>query len=152
MLFKLVKREGGDGGMLGYEWIEVLAIEPFAIREKTADWGDWCKNPIAVQYVCRTEQGLSQIMSAEIWAEVDEGNYYEEGGPVPPSLRACLYYKEPYAMYEDKHGARFALVGEEDDYFLLAGPDNEEGEVGIPKERFDTHLSKVDNGSDPELN
>jgi hypothetical protein len=77
-LFRIAQRPGADDQLLGYEWIEVLAIEPWALAHRTREWGDWCANPIRVQYICLTPDGLVRIGSDDFWTAVEEHREYDD--------------------------------------------------------------------------
>lgn len=80
MLFRLIKVAGRTGGLLGYEWIEVLAVVPDAIE---------AHNLIRQVYICRTDLGLVQIMDGDLWPEVDEGEYTEDPRSIPAQSLAA---------------------------------------------------------------
>lgn len=61
--------------LLGYEWLEVLWVEPWALAIPDAEWGAWCDRKIAVQYVCMTEMGVTRIGADDFWTALEE---YEE--------------------------------------------------------------------------
>ena len=80
-LFRVEKRGDASHGLLGYDWIEVLAIEPWAIAFKSDDYGDWCDRVIASHYICLTESGLTRITSGDFWAAIEEYGEYNELSP-----------------------------------------------------------------------
>src|SRR5262245_61785848 len=51
-LFRVDKHENAEHGLLGYDWLEVLAIEPWALAFPTKEYGDWCDRRISNYYVC----------------------------------------------------------------------------------------------------
>lgn len=79
MLFRLVQNPKLNcHQMLAYEWIEVLAIDPFALGKPDENWGEWCQATISTMYVCRTSHGLIQIGSDDIWEAIRMGEYIED--------------------------------------------------------------------------
>jgi hypothetical protein len=76
-LFRVEKLAGAKDQLLGYDWIEVLAVEPWAIGRRSAEYGDWCDRTISVMYVCLTEVGLIRINSEDFWTAVEEFREYE---------------------------------------------------------------------------
>lgn len=88
MLFRLVKAPGSNGGILGFDWIEVIAAIPRAIHKArteedyeegldgvSAEWTDF---GIEHEYICRTEHGLTKLANRDLWDEIYEGTYIEE--------------------------------------------------------------------------
>jgi hypothetical protein len=75
-IFRIEKRAGAPQQLLGYDWIEVLAVEPWALGRRSADYGDWCDRTISVTYVCLTEVGLVRIGSEDFWAAVEDYREY----------------------------------------------------------------------------
>jgi hypothetical protein len=75
-LFRIEK--GGDPTqqLLGYDWIEVLAIEPWALAHPSPGYGEWCDRTISVNYVCLTEAGLVRITSDDFWSAVEQSREY----------------------------------------------------------------------------
>src|SRR4051794_32587539 len=61
--------------LLGYEWLEVLWVEPWALAVPGEEYGTWCDRRVAVQYVCMTEVGLLRIGADDFWAALED---YEE--------------------------------------------------------------------------
>jgi hypothetical protein len=76
-LFRIEKLAGASEQLLGFDWIEVLAIEPWAIGRRPADYGDWCDRTVSVMYVCLTDIGLIRITSDDFWTAVEEFQEYE---------------------------------------------------------------------------
>jgi hypothetical protein len=80
-----VERKRGDGrkgGNLGFEWIEVLAIEHDMILKPDDEYGDRCEHLIRAMYVCRTPRGITQITSYDLWDAIHGGFYADQlGGP-----------------------------------------------------------------------
>ena len=66
-----------DDSVIGFEWIEVLAVEPFKLRgcvpidERSSAF---C---FEVVYVCRTEYGIEHVEADQLQIEVTEGIYRE---------------------------------------------------------------------------
>lgn len=67
--------EGGGYELLGYKWLEVLWVEPWALAVPDKSWGPWCDRHVAVQYVCMTEVGVVRITAEDFWTAIEE---YEE--------------------------------------------------------------------------
>jgi hypothetical protein len=61
--------------LLGYEWLEILWVEPWALAIPDEGWGTWCDRRIATQYVCMTESGVTRIGADDFWIALEE---YEE--------------------------------------------------------------------------
>lgn len=86
-LFRIEKNGRTDDALLGWDWIEVLAIEPWALGHPTAEYGDWCDRTINVMYICLTEDGLVRIGSDDFWSAVEDYREYVSEtarGGVPP--------------------------------------------------------------------
>lgn len=66
-------REGYQ--LLGFTWLEVLWVEPWALAVPDKEWGPWCDRRVAVQYVCMTETGIVRISAEDFWVAIEE---YEE--------------------------------------------------------------------------
>jgi hypothetical protein len=77
-LFRVEKRTGSDESILGYEWVEVLAIEPWALGHPTKEFGDWCAATVSVMYVCMTPSGLTRIGSEDFWHAVEDLREYDD--------------------------------------------------------------------------
>jgi hypothetical protein len=75
VLFRLEQVSNPAGAILGYTWIDVIAIEPRALARPPDDYGDWCVNLIDTWYICRTDLGIQRIPDRDIWAAIEE---YEE--------------------------------------------------------------------------
>jgi hypothetical protein len=75
-LFRIEKKAGTDDQLLGYDWLEVLAVEPWALGRRSAEYGDWCDRTIKVMYICLTEMGLVRIGSEDFWAAVEDYREY----------------------------------------------------------------------------
>lgn len=89
MLFRLERnpefsREPGAGGELGYQWIEVIAIEPRALSNPKPEdgYGEWCWKVCSNWYICRTEHGLTRFPAEDIWWALEETHEYVA---VPPT-------------------------------------------------------------------
>lgn len=82
-LFRVEARNGAPDALLGYQWVEVLAIEPNAIGERTRGYGDWLDRQIVCDYVCLTESGLIKIRSSDFWAAMEQYQEYDEQTPQP---------------------------------------------------------------------
>jgi hypothetical protein len=85
MLFTLIRNKHAtaeDSGVLGYERIVVLAIEPVAIRSrKSAELGEWAHAGIACDYVCEADGLLTRFATDDLWNDIDAGIYLREGPP-----------------------------------------------------------------------
>jgi hypothetical protein len=79
-LSRIEKSSGGTQELLGFDWIEVLAIEPWALGHPPADYGVWCDRTISVSYICLTEAGLMRIRSDDFWSAVEESREYSGEG------------------------------------------------------------------------
>lgn len=62
--------------LLGYEWLEILWVEPWALAIPDEGWGTWCDRRIAVQYVCMTEIGVTRIGADDFWIALEEYQEY----------------------------------------------------------------------------
>ncbi|MFL6124815.1 hypothetical protein [Actinophytocola sp.] len=76
-LFRIERIEGYDGGLIGYDWIEVLAIEPWALAFPGDGYGDWCDRRISNYYICLTPVGLMRITSDDFWVALEDYNEYD---------------------------------------------------------------------------
>ena len=85
-LLCLERAVGRSGDPLGYKWIEVLVIQPWAIEKPegkddpishNALADSWALGRIVNQYICRTEQGLVLITENDIWHAIEKGEYVE---------------------------------------------------------------------------
>jgi hypothetical protein len=79
-LFRIEKSADATQQLLGYDWIEVLAIEPWALGHPSQGYGEWCDRTISVYYICLTEAGLVRIMSDDLWSAVEESREYTGEG------------------------------------------------------------------------
>jgi hypothetical protein len=80
-LFRVEARPGAARGLLGYRWVEVLAIEPAALAIPSKDYGEWCERVVVCDYICLTEGGLMIIRSSDFWAAVEDYKEYDEMTP-----------------------------------------------------------------------
>ncbi len=74
--------------LLGYAWLEVLWVEPWALAVPAKNYGAWADRQIVVQYVCMTPDGVVQITGEDFWAAIEEYQEYvaakpEEASPAP---------------------------------------------------------------------
>jgi len=60
--------------LLGFSWIEVMAIEPWALGNPGDEYGNWCYKTIKNLYICRTEVGIIRITSDDFWAAIEDYN------------------------------------------------------------------------------
>jgi len=75
MLFRVVRACEAGETMLGYNWIEVLAIHPVATEKLVRDDGDrWIHE---VVYVVRTEHGIHHIHENDLMPELEGKRYVE---------------------------------------------------------------------------
>jgi hypothetical protein len=81
VLFRVDARTEATDALLGFEWIEVLAIEPAALAFRTRDFGEWCDRRIIVDYICLTPGGLLRIRSDDFWAALEEYGEYDQLTP-----------------------------------------------------------------------
>jgi hypothetical protein len=85
MLFKLYLQDK-KASVLGYDWLEVLAIVPFrhTLHEVCEDCREEGEAPFYYitqsWFYCRTEQGIVQLCENDLMHEVDIGIYCEQGG------------------------------------------------------------------------
>lgn len=88
MLFRLVLQDK-DATILGYEWLEVLAIVPFrfTFHDAYVAEGETKKKGIKGMYAiaqasfyCRSEVGIVSLSEDDVMHEVSEGIYCEPGG------------------------------------------------------------------------
>ena len=102
MLFRVEENPScpAEGRLLGYQWIEVLAIEPRAIANKGRGYGTWCHKLLANWYVCRTECGLIRIPDADFWAAIEEHEEYRISADTSrfPTDRSCIVKKPKLPM------------------------------------------------------
>lgn len=77
-----IERVGDDGDVLGWEWVEVLAIEPWAMGWPGREYGEWAQAEVLVRYVCRTPDGLVQIASKDLWHAIEAGSYTESSSVI----------------------------------------------------------------------
>jgi hypothetical protein len=89
-LFRVQRLPSSTDGnrLLGYEWIEVLAIEPWALGHPDDQYGPWCDRVIRCQYICLTPDGLMRITSDDFWAALDD---YQEYDPTSPNKPEAQY-------------------------------------------------------------
>lgn len=76
MLFRVIKKNPDctNDTMLGFKWIEVLAVIPFA-QEYREDLGKWV---VENGYLCRTELGIHTLHQDDLIPEIEEDVYVEE--------------------------------------------------------------------------
>jgi hypothetical protein len=80
MLFRLIANPEFTGDkLMGYEWIDVLAMEPWAIRpQPETELGEWAAAEIAVQYICRIPSvrgggtELVRFAADDLWTALGE--------------------------------------------------------------------------------
>lgn len=75
MLFRLkLNPELKGDPLLGYAWIDVLAIEPWGLsKEDDTDIKKWVFMRVCSFYICRVpEFGLIRITSADLWHALGE--------------------------------------------------------------------------------
>lgn len=66
MLFH-VKRVSGSTGILGYEWLDILAFQPIAIMDPATHHDPkWAKDAIMCDIYARTPDGFAIIRSADL--------------------------------------------------------------------------------------
>src|SRR5882672_90878 len=82
-LFRVDKHEDAERGLLGYDWLEVLTIEPWALAFPSKEYGDWCDRRISNYYVCLTPDGLVRITSDDFWTAMEEYREYDERTQLP---------------------------------------------------------------------
>jgi hypothetical protein len=58
--------------LLGFKWIEVLAIEPWALGHPGEEYGDWCYKTIKTWYICNTDAGFMRLTSDDFWAAIED--------------------------------------------------------------------------------
>lgn len=80
MLFKLrLVEEHKDDTLIGWEWLEVLSIQPFTFAKAMFD-GD-VKGSRAyrftLQFICRSPTGIVSLTEGDLWPEMDAGIYVE---------------------------------------------------------------------------
>jgi hypothetical protein len=57
--------------LLGYEWLEILWVESWALAIPDEGWGTWCDRSITMQYVWMTESGVIRIGADDFWIALD---------------------------------------------------------------------------------
>lgn len=80
-IFRVEKRSDCEGGLLGYDWVEVLAIQQMALGHPGREYGDWCDRVISSDYICLTEHGLTRIGAEDFWAAIEDYGEYDEQSP-----------------------------------------------------------------------
>lgn len=83
-LFRVEKRPNAKIGLLGYDWVEVVAIQPWALAFPDSSWGEWCDRPIKCEYICLTDRGLMRIGADDFWAALEDYGEYDERSPQSP--------------------------------------------------------------------
>jgi hypothetical protein len=115
MLFRLVKAPNATGGILGYDFIDVIAAIPFALtnaltgedyeqgRQGVSE--SWAKFGVEVEYICRTKYGLTKITSTDLWLCIEMGEYVEKDATEEAIEHAGktrdMYADPPWAKEED---------------------------------------------------
>ena len=69
MLFRLERKDplSPDADqILGYEWLEVLAIVPVAIKDNDGQYGDWAKSLIATEWHCLSPNGYVCVIGDDV--------------------------------------------------------------------------------------
>lgn len=112
MLFKLIlngtPEELKGETLLGYEWIEVLQVLPWWIKEVVGDKGEKRGSRIEHQYLCRTEYGITWLSGADLDPEIESGVYIEEGRPPPPVVSRCHICDDVGDCHACRECGRFA--------------------------------------------
>ncbi|KJS57060.1 hypothetical protein VM98_03085 [Streptomyces rubellomurinus subsp. indigoferus] len=75
-LLRVERSPDAESDLLGYAWIDVLAIEPRALAIPGEGYGDWCDRLISNWYICLTPNGLTRITSDDFWTAVEENEEY----------------------------------------------------------------------------
>lgn len=75
VLFRLERVPNPPRELIGYGWLDIIAIEPRALAKRPDDYGDWCVNLIENDYICRTDQGIARISSRDVWDAIEHGEY-----------------------------------------------------------------------------
>jgi hypothetical protein len=91
MLFRiqLNPESSSEFNVLGFEWLEVLAIEPRAIANKEEGYGPWCHKLLDNWYICLTETGIIRIPSGDFWSAIDAYKFSTpKKGPPPYQIIA----------------------------------------------------------------
>ena len=93
MLFKVVMdgtpEQNQGETLLGYAWIEVLAVLPWWITHIVGDDGEDRGWRIDHHYLCRTEHGLTYLTGRDLDTEIDCGIYVEDGKQSRVDTRCC---------------------------------------------------------------
>lgn len=84
MIFRVEQNPASDFNveLLGYKWLEVLAIVPRALANPSKEYGSWCYKVIDNWYICKTEVGLIRITQDDFWTAVEEYNENRLADPV----------------------------------------------------------------------
>lgn len=75
-----------ENTVIGYEWIKVLAILPWAVvTEDDGDafhLGNWASAQIVTQWLCETDHGTTILVETDLLEEIEAGVYVmrREGG------------------------------------------------------------------------
>ena len=82
-LFRVERATDSDENnrLLGYDWVEVLAIEPWALGKPGQDYGSWCNQTVNCQYICLTPDGLTRITADDFWAALEDYEEYDPNSP-----------------------------------------------------------------------
>ena len=78
-MFRVKENSKCKKRLLGYKWIEVIAIEPWALGnpdKEPGKWGKWAYKTINNMYICKTDAGLVRITSEDFWASIEEYKEY----------------------------------------------------------------------------
>ncbi len=77
MLFRLERNPAceRENSILGFAWIEVLAITPRALAN-AGEGEEWCWKVLESWYICRTELGLQRISETDLWTAVEVADEY----------------------------------------------------------------------------
>jgi hypothetical protein len=92
MIFRvqLNPESSSEFNLLGFQWLEVLAIEPRAIANKGKRYGPWCYKPLCNWYICLTEDGLVRIPDEDFWSAIEAYKHSpEEKGPLAYQIIAA---------------------------------------------------------------
>lgn len=110
MLFRLVKAhpETKDDTLLGWKWIEVLAIQAGTARRRKDMKGQWLWH-YTNEYVCRTETGIIVLAEGDLMPEIEEG-IYVEAPRCPHCQMTELLEQMPVVVFDEDHKSLKSVV------------------------------------------
>ena len=74
VLFRLKRKMEFKGdGLLGYPWLEIIAISAVALGKPEEGSESWSVHQVVNDYLCRSEDGLCRLREDDVWSAIEAG-------------------------------------------------------------------------------